>query len=43
LKNIVGLIDENVEQYRTNLVRLRGKFLAYATVIVEIAVLEAGE
>ena len=42
VKNIVGQGDEKIEDYRTNLVRLRDKFLACAAVNTEIAVLEAG-
>jgi hypothetical protein len=43
LKNAFGNADEKVEQYRTNLVRLRDNFLARASVIIEVAVLESGE
>jgi vancomycin permeability regulator SanA len=43
LKNAFGHADGKVEQYRTNLVRLRDNFLARASVITEVAVLESGE
>ena len=42
LKYIVGQVDGKIEQYRTNLIRLRDNFLARATVTTEVAVLEAG-
>jgi hypothetical protein len=42
LKSIVGQVDGKIDQYRTNLVRLRDNFLARATATTEIAVLEAG-
>jgi hypothetical protein len=42
LKSIVGQVDGKIDQYRTNLVRLRDNFLARAAVTTEIAVLEAG-
>jgi hypothetical protein len=42
LKNIVGPVDEKIEQHRSNLVRLRESFLAQATVITEVTVIEAG-
>jgi hypothetical protein len=42
LKYIVSQVDGNIEQYRTDLVRLRNSFLARATVTTEVAVLEAG-
>jgi NACHT domain len=40
LKNIRGKVDEKVENYRTTLVRLREKFLAYAAVTSEATVLQ---
>jgi hypothetical protein len=40
LKNIRGQVDEKVENYRTTLVRLREKFLAYAAVTTEATVLQ---
>jgi hypothetical protein len=46
LKNMVGQgprVDAKIEQFRTNLVRLRDSFLARAAVTTEVAVLEAGE
>jgi hypothetical protein len=43
LRNAFGDADKKVEQYRINLVRLRDNFLAHASVITELAVLEAGE
>ena len=43
LRNAFGHANEKVEQYRTNLVRLRVNFLARASVITEVAVLESGE
>jgi hypothetical protein len=43
LKNAFGRADEKIEHYCTNLVRLRENFLARACVIIEVAVLEAGE
>jgi hypothetical protein len=36
-------VDSKIEQFRTNLVRLRDSFLARAAVTTEVAVLEAGE
>jgi hypothetical protein len=42
LKNIIGLVDEKIEQHRSNLVLLRERFLARATVITEVTVIEAG-
>jgi hypothetical protein len=39
LKNIGGQVDEDVERYRTDLVRLRDDFLALAAVTIEITVL----
>jgi hypothetical protein len=38
--NMVGQVDEKVEQFRTSLARLRQEFLAHATVITEVAVLQ---
>jgi hypothetical protein len=43
LKNAFGRADEKVEQYRTNLIRLRDNFLSRAAVITEATVIEAGE
>jgi hypothetical protein len=43
LKNITGHVDEKIEQYRINLVRLRDNFLAHAAVTTEVAVLESGK
>jgi hypothetical protein len=43
VKNAFGNADQKVEQYRTNLVRLRDNFLARASIIIELAVLESGE
>jgi hypothetical protein len=42
LKNIIGKVDEKIEQYRTTLARLREEFLAHATINTEVAVLGAG-
>jgi hypothetical protein len=42
LKNMVGQVDENIEQFRTNLIRLRDNFLTRAAVTTEVAVLGAG-
>jgi hypothetical protein len=42
LKNIVGPVDEKIEQHRSNLVLLRERFLARAVVITEVTVVEAG-
>jgi hypothetical protein len=42
LKNIVGPVDETIEQHRSNLVLLRERFLARAAVITEVTVIEAG-
>jgi hypothetical protein len=42
LKNIVGPVDDKIEQHRSNLVRLRESFLARAIVIAEVTVIEAG-
>jgi hypothetical protein len=39
LKYIVGQVDGKIEQYRTDLVRLRNNFLAHAIVTTEVAVL----
>jgi hypothetical protein len=46
LKNTVGGVDEKIDQFRSNLFRLRDNFLARAAVITEVAVLDvldAGE
>jgi hypothetical protein len=40
LKNVVGQVDSKVENYRTTLVQLREKFLAYAAVTTEAAVFQ---
>ena len=40
LKNVAGQVDSKVENYRTSLVQLREKFLAYATVTTEAAVFQ---
>jgi hypothetical protein len=42
VKNAFDNADQKVEQYRTNLVRLRDNFLARASIIIELAVLESG-
>jgi hypothetical protein len=42
LKNILGQADGQIEEYRSNLVRLQERFLARAAVTTEITVLEAG-
>jgi hypothetical protein len=42
LKNIFGPVDGKIEEYRTNLVRLRDGFLARAAVTTEVTVLEVG-
>ena len=38
-KNFFGQVDEEIERYRTTLVRLRDDFLARAVVTIEVAVL----
>jgi hypothetical protein len=43
IKNIGGQADDKIDQYRTNLARLRDIFLVRAAVTTEVAVLEAGE
>jgi hypothetical protein len=43
LKNIFGGVDDEVEEYRANLIRLRGKFLDHVVVLTNLAVLKAGE
>jgi hypothetical protein len=40
LKNILGQVDEKVENYRTTLVRLREKFLDCAAITTEVTVLQ---
>jgi hypothetical protein len=42
LKNIFGQADGKIEEYRSNLVRLRDSFLARGVVTIEVTVLEAG-
>jgi hypothetical protein len=42
LKNIVGQVDEKIDQYRVNLIQLRDTFLACAAVMTEITVIEVG-
>jgi hypothetical protein len=42
LKSIFGQVDGKIDEYRTNLVRLRDNLLARAAVTTEVAVLEAG-
>ena len=42
MKNILGQVDEKIEDYRTALVRLRDNFLAFATINTEVAVLDVG-
>jgi hypothetical protein len=37
-----GQVDENVEQYRVNLIRLRDKFFSHAIVTTGVMVIEAG-
>jgi hypothetical protein len=42
LKNVVRQVDGKIDDYRTNLTRLRDNFLAGTTVITGGAVLESG-
>jgi hypothetical protein len=42
LKNVIGPVDEKIEQHRSNLVQLRERFLSRAAVITEVTVIEAG-
>jgi hypothetical protein len=42
LKNIVGQVDDKIEQHHSNLIRLRESFLARAIVIAEVTGIEAG-
>jgi hypothetical protein len=42
LKNIVGTVDEKIEQRRSNIVRLRERFVARAAAVTEVTVIEAG-
>jgi hypothetical protein len=38
-----GRVDGKIEQFRTNLFRLRDNFLSRAAIVTEVSVLEAGE
>ena len=40
LKNTFGKVDEKIEDYRTNLLRLRDNFLSHGAVIAQVAVLD---
>jgi hypothetical protein len=42
LKNIFGPVDGKIAQYRTNLIRLRDRFLTHAAITTEVTVMEAG-
>jgi hypothetical protein len=42
VKNVVRQVDEKIDQYRTNLARLRDTFLAGNAIITGGAVLESG-
>jgi hypothetical protein len=39
---MVGPVDEKMEQHRSNLVRLRERFVARAAAVAEITGIEAG-
>jgi hypothetical protein len=43
VNNAFGQADKKIEQYHTDLLRLRENFLDCGAVITEVAVLEAGE
>jgi hypothetical protein len=43
LKSTFGKVDEKIDNYRTNLLRLRDNFLSHGAVIAQAVVLDAGE